>query len=172
MPPQACLSCVNHIIPLFIPRAWTDALGRRAPDLAATATRRPRVLVSNHYPVRIVVQHRVGGTPGNEHRMPGTEHHAHTSRVEWQRAYSLLRRGPHASRTGEGNARPKKSQHSLRSRPFSWATGRAAPPVRSGCLIRTNGVAKTSGFPASLIHTGIPRGRSSGRDSWRSRMKG
>jgi hypothetical protein len=25
--------------------------------------------------------------------------------------------------------------------------------------------------PASLIYTGIPRGRSSGRDSWRSRMK-
>src|SRR5713101_10139786 len=25
--------------------------------------------------------------------------------------------------------------------------------------------------PAALIYTGIPRGRSSGRDSWRSRMK-
>jgi putative transposase len=43
--------------------------------------------------------------------------------------YSLLPRGPHASRTGEGNARPKKSQLSLRSRPFSCATGRVTPPV-------------------------------------------
>ena len=62
-------------------------------------------------------------------------------------------RGPHASGTREGNARRQTSYYNLRSRPFSCATGRAAPPVRLGCLIRTNGVAKTYGFVASLIYT-------------------
>src|SRR6266481_2743578 len=50
----------------------------------------------------------------------------------------LLPPGPHASRPREGNARRQNSHHSLKSRPFSSATGRAAPQVRPGCLIRTN----------------------------------
>jgi hypothetical protein len=55
---------------------------------------------------------------------------------------------------------------------FSCATGRPAPPVRSGGLIRTNVALRER--PHSfvlvyiLIHAGIPCGRTSGTDSWRS----
>jgi putative transposase len=74
--------------------------------------------------------------------------------------------------TREGNARRKNSHLSLRSRPFSCVTGRAAPPERSGCLIRSNiGSRKRPGC-VILIDIGVPRGRSSGRDSWCSRVKG
>jgi len=49
----------------------------------------------------------------------------------------------------EGNARRQPSHYSLRSRPFSCATGRVTPPVRSGCLIRTNVGSRKR--PGSLI---------------------
>src|SRR6266852_779470 len=52
------------------------------------------------------------------------------------------------------------------------ATGRAAPPVRSGCLIRTNIASRKRPGSSILIYTGTPRGVSPGRDSWRSRVKG
>ncbi len=54
--------------------------------------------------------------------------------------------GPYGSAR---NARRQTSHYSLRSRPFSCATGRAAPPVRSGRLIRTNVGSRKR--PGSLI---------------------
>jgi hypothetical protein len=81
--------------------------------------------------------------------------------------YSLLPRGSHASETREGNARQQNSHHSLGSRPFSCATGRAAPPVRSGRLIRTNVGSRKR--PGSLIlyilqvhRAGVPPGENLG----------
>src|SRR5258708_22525665 len=47
---------------------------------------------------------------------------------------------------------------------FSYATRRAAPPVRSGCLIRTNVASRKRPHSSILIYTCIPSGRSSGRD--------
>src|SRR5712664_3232494 len=84
---------------------------------------------------------------------------------------SLLPRRPYASRTRKGNARRQNSHPSLRSRAFSCTTGRAAPPVRSGCLIRTK-VASGKRPGSSILYTGRPRGRFLGRESWRSRVKG
>jgi hypothetical protein len=79
--------------------------------------------------------------------MPGTEHYAHTSRMEWQRAYSLLRRGPHASRTGEANARRQTSHYSPQVASFlmcDWegcTTGTIRPPN-----LNQRRVGKMSGF--------------------------
>src|SRR5260370_26320843 len=65
--------------------------------------------------------------------------------------YTLAPRGPHASRTREGNTRRQNSHHSLRSRPFSYATGRPAPPLRPGCLIRIN-VASRKRLGSSILN--------------------
>jgi hypothetical protein len=59
------------------------------------------------------------------------------------------------SDSGKGNPRGQTSHHSLRSRRFSHASGRAAPPVRSGCLIRTNAASRKHPGSSILIHSGI-----------------
>src|SRR5258706_12164798 len=62
---------------------------------------------------------------------------------------------------GKGTPDGRTGHHSLRSRPFSCATGRAAPPIRSGCLIRPKVASrKRPGSLVLYIYKGTLRGRS------------
>jgi hypothetical protein len=91
-----------------------------------------------------------------------------------KRLLSEYIRSYHEDRThlGLGKGTPDRRNHSMAwSRPFSCATEWVTPPVRSGCLIRTNGVAKTSAFLRPYIYRYTARALFR-RDSWRSRVKG